>query len=176
MRWCRFKGFNVQCLEIHNERLFGGAPDGKVYALLETTSDNGGPIDFTCLYAFNYLGMPGNNKHMSAAQVLTTHSAPEYIELTGYADFDVPVLTPLKLPSGASVGSWSIPPATPAQSLGSYWDEDYWGRGGDAFTYKGWQNVSAFGYSVSLLVRFAKLNERVSWRSTTIRFNGAGSQ
>jgi hypothetical protein len=175
-RWCRFKGFNVNCLEVHNERLFGGTHDGRVLALLEGTSDEGKPIEFTGLYAFNYLGNPGVHKHLTAAQVLTTHSSPEFIELTGYADFDVPVVTPLTLPPASSVGSWSIDPATPPQPVGSFWDDDFWGRGGTPFTYKGWQNVSAFGYSCALLVRFAKLNEGVSWRSTTLRFHSAGAQ
>lgn len=175
-RWCRFRDINVNCFNVHNERLFGGTSDGRVLAILEGTSDEGEPINFTSLYAFNYLGDPGKHKHMTAAQVLTTHSAPEFIQLSGYADFDVPVITPLQLPAQSNVAAWSINPATPPQAVGSEWDTDFWGRGGVPFTYKGWQNVSAFGYSVALLVRFAKLNEGVSWRSTTLRFHGAGSQ
>ena len=175
-KWCRFKGINVNCMDVHNERLFGGTVDGRVLAILESTSDEGRPITFEALYAFNYLGNAGIQKHLTAAQVLTTHSAPDFIQLRGYADFDVPVIKPLKLPAEASIGSWSIDPATPPQTVGSFWDEDFWGRSGVPFTYKGWQNVSAFGYSVALMVRFAKLNEGVQWRSTTLRYHGAGSQ
>jgi hypothetical protein len=175
-RWCRFKGINVNCFDVHNERLYGGTNDGRVLALLEGTSDEGEPIEFDCLYAFNYLGDPGNHKHITAAQVLTTHSAPEFIQLHGYADFDVPVLTPVDYPPIDEVGTWSIPPAQPAQEVGSYWDEHYWAVGEAQKTYKGWQNCSGFGYAVALLVRFAKLNEPVVWRSTTIRFHRAGPQ
>jgi hypothetical protein len=175
-RWCRFKGLNVNCLEVHEERLFGGTNDGKVYALLETTADNGAPIEFTCLYAFNYLGDPGVQKHVTAAQVMTTHSAPEYIQLTGYADYDVPVITPVFLPAEATLGTWSINPEVPPAALGSFWDADFWARSGTPFTYKGWQNLSAFGFSCSMLVRFAKLNEGVRWRSTNLRYYLAGSQ
>ena len=174
--WCRFTGINVNCLESHSERLFGGTNDGKVLAMLETTADNGDPIEFTCLYAFNYLGDPGTNKHVTAAQVLTTHSAPEYIQLEAYSDYQVPILGPLEVPSAASIGSWSINPEVPPAALGSFWDVDYWGRGGTPETFKGWQNVSAYGYSCALLVRFAKLNEGVRWRSSNIRFHSAGSQ
>ena len=175
-RWCKFTDIKINCLEVHNERLFGGTQDGRILAVLEQTSDEGNPINFECLYAFSYLGDPGNHKHMTAAQVLTTHSKPEFIELRGYADFDVPLLTPLALPPGTTEGTWSTNPETPPSPIGSYWDEHYWARGGTPYTYKGWQNVSAFGYAVALMVRFAKLNDGVTWRSTTIRFNRAGAQ
>lgn len=175
-KWCKFTRMNVNCLSVHDERLFGGTNDGRVLAMLESTADNGQPIEFTCLYAFNYLGDPGVQKHVTAAQILTTHSSPEYIQMRGYADFEVPVITPVYLPAEAAQGTWSINPEVPPSALGSFWDEDYWARGGTPFTYKGWQNISAYGYSCSLLVRFAKVNEGVRWRSTNLRYNMAGSQ
>jgi hypothetical protein len=175
-RWCKFTGFNVNCIAVHNERLFGGTNDGKVLSLLETTADNGLPITFTCLYAFNYFGDAGLNKHLTAAQVITTHSAPEFIQLTGLADFQLPNIQPVQIPDVAKVGTWSLNPEIPPSPLGSFWDADFWAREGSQITYKGWQNVSAYGYACSLLVRFAKLNEGVRWRSTNIRFHPAGSQ
>ena len=187
-RWCRFKNINVNCITVHDERLFGGNATGEVHALLEGTSDDGSAIEFACLYAFNYLGNAGVHKHVTAAQVLTTHSRPGDIQLTGYADFDVPDLPPIILPTGIDQGIWSVYPvgyppwvpplpADPDQSpIGSSWDEAYWSLQNTPYTTKGWQNVSAFGYAVSLLVRFAKVNETVSWRSTNLRFFYAGSQ
>jgi hypothetical protein len=174
-RWCRFTNINVNCLAVHNNRMFGGTSDGRVLALFEGTSDEGVPIQFTALYAFNTMGDPGNNTHLCAAQVLTTHSAPDYISLTGYANFAVPVLKELTIPDNEQEGNWSVNPAQPASPIGSYWDEDYWAVGGTVTT-KGWQNCSAYGYSVALLVRFAKVNSSVSWRSTNMRFWNGGAQ
>ena len=176
-RWCRFKGINVTCFTVHQDRMFGGTTDGRVLEMLVGASDEGKPIEFTALYAFNPLGDAGNNKMLSAAQVLTTHSAPDYITLTGYSDFDVPVLKDVPLPANELEGTWSlaVPFGDPASPVGSFWDEDYW-AGSNVFTTKGWQNVSAYGYSVSLLVRFAKVNSSVSWRSTNLRFHSAGAQ
>jgi len=174
--WCRFKNINVNCLDVHDERLFGGTNDGRVLAILEGNSDDGKPIYFTSLYAFNYLNDPGANKHLTAAQVLTTHSAPEALQLTGYADFNVPVLPQIDIPADSTLATWSVDPATPPQEVGSFWDEDYWSREGVQVTYKGWQNCSGYGYAVALLVQFAKINEGVQWRSTTLRYHMAGSQ
>lgn len=174
--WCRFTDLNVNCLEVHDERLFGGTNDGKVLALLESTSDGDKPIYYTCLYAFSYMDNPGYNKHLVAAQVMTTHSKPDFIQLSAFADYDVPNLTPVRIPTGALTASWAINQEVPPPQAGSFWDEDYWGRQGVQITYKGWQNVSAYGYAVALLVRFAKLNEGVRWRSTTLRYFNAGAQ
>ena len=174
-RWCRFTNINVNCINTHDDRFFGGAQDGRVFAILESTADLGNPIEFTALPAFNGLGDNGNQKHITAAQVLTTHSKPEYIEMRGYADYDVPILGPLQVPAGSTEGAWSPEPATPAQAQGSFWDVDYWAKGGSQSTYKGWQNVSAFGYAVTIIVRFAKVNEGVVWRSTNYRYYNAGS-
>lgn len=174
-RWCRFKGIDVSCFDIHNERLFGGDSTGRVIGMLEGTADLGGAINFTALPAYNYMEDPGHRKHLTAIQVLTTHSRPDMIRLTGYADFAIPTLPPVQLPVDTSVCVWSVNPDTPPQAIGSFWDEDYWAVGDSPYTYKGWQNISAYGYAVSYLMRFAKINESVSWRSTNLRFHIAGA-
>jgi len=175
-RWCKFTHLNVNCLEIHKERLFGGTQDGRVLAMLETTADEGEAIHFDCLYAFQYLEAPGYNKHLTAAELFSTIDDPVDVQLTGYADFDVPDLAPIFQPTQFDQGIWSINPATPPATLGSFWDTDYWSAQNTPFTKSGWQNISAFGNAVSLLVRFARVNESVVWRSTSIRYHLTGAQ
>ena len=166
-KWCRFVDINVNCMTVHDERLYGGTDDGRVIGLMEGTSDIDEPINFLALPAFNYYGDNGNHKMVTAAQIISTHSSPEQIDLRGYADFNFPSILP-ETPTQEfeGIGRWDI----------SYWDEDLWARGDTPFSTQGWQNVSAFGYAVSVMVRFSKLNEGVRWRSTGIRFNIAGAQ
>jgi hypothetical protein len=174
-RWCRFNSLNVNCVEVHDERLFGGGEDGRVYALLEGETDNGEAIYFDCLYAFQYFGDPGRQKHMVAAQIISTHRNPEFVILRGYSDFEVPVLGSVQIPLGRQQAVWSINPATPPQAVGSFWDQDYWDAQDTPYTTKGWQNISAYGYAVSLLVRFALRQNTVDWRSTNLRFLVGGA-
>ena len=180
-KWCRFKGFDIVTLDTHNERLFGGMTDGRVMAMLETTSDDGQPITYDCLYAFNYLSDPGYQKHVTAAQILSTHSNPQEINVSAWPDYRIPTLTPIDLPAALESATWSVlptgyDPPGPVSPVGSFWDEDYWSGEDTPFTNKGWQNVSAMGFAVALLVRFAKINEPVIWRSTGIRFHQIGAQ
>jgi hypothetical protein len=174
-RWCRFTEIKTISLVVSDDQLYGGDAFGRVLRVLSGTSDQGNAIRHTALPAFNYLGDAGNRKHISAAQVISTHPDPQNIELTGYADFNYKFPPVLILPPSRRQGTWSILPPSPAASVGSYWDEDYWATGDNPFTTKGWQNVSAFGYAVSVMVRFLTINGIVKWRSSTIRFNKAGA-
>ena len=173
-KWCRFKGIQTSCMAVHDERMFGGRRDGTILAISEGTSDEANAIQCVGLPAFNYFEDTGHQKMLSAAQVFTTHSNPEYIDLRGYSDFNVPNITPINTPPSKKEAIWSFNPVAPPEPLGSYWDEDYWG--GSHFTTRGWQNVSAYGWAITVLVRFSKINEGVSWRSTTMRYNRAGAQ
>ena len=123
---------------------------------------------------------------MTACQILSTHSNPNEINVSGWADYNIPNLTPIPQPDALESGTWSInndvnpggayPPATPPVSQGSFWDEAYWGEATTAVTSKGWQNISAAGFAVALLVRFSKVNEPVIWRSTNLRYHNMGAQ
>jgi hypothetical protein len=174
MRWCRFTNVNVNCLDVHDERLFGGTADGKVLAIMEGANDQGIPIDFTALYGFNYLGNPGV-QNLLAAQIISTHPDPSFIQINGFADFNFPVaFDAVQAPQGlGDQGVWSVAPAP--GTGGSLWDEDFWSVTDTPFTTKGWQNCSAYGYAVSLLVRFALVDLSVAWRSTGARYYYAGS-
>lgn len=175
-KWCRFTGLNTICMAVYNDELYAGMSDGTVIKLLDGTSDLGNPIVFEAIPAFNYLGDAGNHKFITAAQVITTHSKPDQIQLTGIADFNIPAFQPLSVPTGAVEATWSINPPLPPVALGSYWDTDYWSQGDIPYTTSGWQNVSAFGYAVTVAVRFSLVNESIKWRSSGLRFNQAGAQ
>jgi hypothetical protein len=165
MRWCRFTGVQPVCLEVFNERLFGGTVDGRVIGILEGQSDNGSAITFTAQYAFNYLEAPGYQKQMVSAQILSTNQNPELIEITGYADFQLPSDGPLQLPDSGIYAVWDQ----------TDWDTDLWAFVSDAQTTKGWHNAAAFGYAVSLRVRFALVEEGAEWRATGLRYFVAGA-
>jgi hypothetical protein len=175
-KWCRFKGWDTPCMKVHNEALYAGTLDGNVVSLLVSASDRGEPIQFTALTAFNYMGDPGTKKHLTAAQVLSTMARPGEIQIQGYADYEVPDIVPILIPSSYVSSSWAINPPSPPSVEGSYWDQDYWSSEGAYITTKGWQNVSAYGYAVALLIRMAKVNESIIWRSTGLRFHMTGAQ
>jgi hypothetical protein len=174
-KWCRFRDLQVNCLRVHDEKLYGGAENGEVHGLLQGTNDNGNPIEFDALYSFNYYDAPGVQKVVTAAQVFSTHTRPDEIVVSGWADFEVPELGPIPIPSALPGAIWGVDAGIGSLS-GALWDTEYWSNQGVQVTTKGWQNVSAYGFAVAILVRFSKINEGVTWRSTTIRHHKIGSQ
>jgi hypothetical protein len=176
-RWCRFKDLNVNCMCVHNERLYGGAQDGTIYIMFESTSDNGVSIQFGALPAFNYMGDPGVHKHLVAAQFVSNYRNPKDVQITGYADFRYPTTLSPVVPEPYFIPStWSVNPHTPPSEIGSFWDTDFWSGDESPQTTLGWQNVSGFGYAVTVAIRFTEASNPVVWRSTGIRYFLAGAQ
>lgn len=183
MRWCRFTDLNVICMELHSDELYGGAVDGRLYKLLNSAADRGEPIQFTCLTAYQTFGDGGNQNHLTAAQILSTHEQPQKIKIQAYSDYEFPAIT--RLPAedfNPNEGVWSDPPP-PGSVKGSGWADSpqtdkgsFWSSGLTPVTTKGWQNVSAYGFAVALLVQFARVNSGVVWRNTGLRIHQGGSQ
>lgn len=182
--WCRFRDLNMLCMVFHADELVGGGVQGKVYRLLVGTNDDGRAIQYTALTAYNDFGEPGKNKHVVAAQILSTHEDPDEINLRAYANYEQPViqrLTPTDF--SPDEGVWADAPPSPPSAKGSEWadsvDSDkgsFWSSGLQRPTTVGWQNVSAYGFAVALLVQFARVNEGVTWRATGLRYYVAGAQ
>ena len=176
-KWCRFKGLNFVTMEVNEERMYGGGQDGKIYYLLEATSDNGVPIQYAAMPAFNYFENNGIQKHLTAANFVSTYQFPWFVQIDGYADFNLPGnISEINIPGIYTPSSWGVNPAVPPGELGSFWDQDYWSGENTPFTTKGWQNVSAYGFAVTVLIRFAEGSDTPQWRSLGLRYHTAGAQ
>jgi hypothetical protein len=166
--WCRFTKWNAKSFVLFEDVIYHGDVDGFVRKVIGN-NDCGEPIELDALPAYHYLGDPGNQKQIQAAQVLTTHPDPTLISLTGFADFDIPQLVNTTAPPGSTSDTpWNT----------ELWNVAMWDRAGGvtARTTKGWQNVSAFGYAVTVAVQMKIASQEVIWRQTGLRFRMAGAQ
>jgi hypothetical protein len=164
-------------MSVNDDVLYGGSQDGKVHALLEVTSDEGQPIQYAGMPAFNYFGENGRQKHLTAVNFQSTYQFPQFVTIDGYSDFDLPAsVGEIDIPAIYAPSSWSVDPAVPPSIIGSFWDEDYWSGESTPYTTKGWQNVSAFGFAVTVLIRFAEGSDTPVWRSTGLRLHTTGAQ
>lgn len=165
--WSRLTDLNAVTWTVYAGNLYFGGMDNYV-CKVTGYSDNDGSIRLTALPAYNYFNDPGNRKHITAVNIHSTHPDPKLIELTGYADFKVPTLEDVDVPSGGDVialwdtGDW-----------GDYWFVE---GGINARATSGWQNVSAFGYAVTVSVLMAIKTQTLVWRQTGIRYKNAGAQ
>jgi len=68
--WTQFQGWNANCFEIFNEKLFFGGNDGTVANAYQGPADLISPISADMQCAFNYFENPGRIKRMSMIQPL----------------------------------------------------------------------------------------------------------
>ena len=174
--WARLEGYESICWEVFNNGTFFGGYDGNVYRV-GGFNDNGEPISLDAIPAFNYFDNPGVQKQIVASQIISTHPLPALIGLTGIADFNIPVVPNIQAPPGSTLEGGS-------QWNESYWSEDplevdyYWTRSGGVTggTTKGWQNVHAFGFAVTVIVQMKVESQQIQWRQTGIRYRQGGAQ
>ena len=167
--WSSFSEWNTITFALFNDVIYRGDVDGFVRKV-GGNNDCGEPIKMTALPAYNYFQDPGQQKHITAAQILSTHPDPKLIGLTGFSDFTIPELSNTTTPPGDT-------------SEGTLWDTELWDTfqwnktgGVTSKTTKGWQNVSAFGYAVTVAVTMSISTQTVIWRQTGIRYRPAGAQ
>jgi hypothetical protein len=165
--WTRFTAWNALTVALVNHEFYFGAPDGYVYHALFGTDDDGVPIALDAVPAFNYYGDAGAQKHLVAAQILSTHPDPKLINIEGIADFVVPELNNTTAPAGLpSDILWDT----------ALWNTIGWTRTGEGKTTKGWQNISTFGFASTVVVQMKMQGQTVVWRQSNIRYRNAGAQ
>ena len=165
--WSRFTDVPALCWETFNDTPYFGSADGFV-RVSGGFADDEDPIRLDALPAYHYLDDAGVQKQIVAAQVLSTHPEPKLVELIGWGNFVLPRFVNVTAPGGATEDTlWNE----------AVWNVDFWNRQGGLFTdtTKGWQNVHAFGYAVTVSVQMAIQSQNVIWRSTGLRYRMAGA-
>lgn len=166
--WCRAEGYNALAWETFENGTFFGNASGEIMKL-GGYNDNGEPIALDAIPAFNYFQDPGVQKQIVATQVISTHPEPQKISITGVADFNLPQLPNIQEPPVATGSTyWNS----------GVWNVDFWIRPGTVLggTTKGWHNVHAFGYAVSVIVQMKVDNQLIQWRQTGLRYRMGGAQ
>ena len=164
--WSRLTNLNAGSWCRYGSDLYFGGLDGYVCKVTGYI-DHQSAIPLNALPAYNYFGDPGNRKHVTAIQVMSTHPSPKLIDVTGYSDFEVPTVNNATSPGGAdSLTLWNT----------AVWGDGWLRVGQSVPTTKGWQNVHAFGYAATVAVLMQIQSQDVIWRQTGLRFKMAGAQ
>jgi hypothetical protein len=131
--WCRFTGMASRCWAVFNDNAYFGGKTG-VYKFDTTSSDNGSPITFDSMTAFNYFGTRGQQKKFEMMRPIMSTSQPVMQSIAMATDFNLnaPITSPETTEAATAV--WDI----------SVWDTGQWG--GDQITQYPWNGAQAIGY------------------------------
>jgi hypothetical protein len=161
--WCKFTGWNFPVFGLFNDLLYAGGTDGKIYQVDTGFSDNATAIVADGQTAWNYFGIPTQNKTFTMARVIFAAVSDPAAVMSIGTDFQISVPT-------SSVETADV-------ESGGIWDEAIWDVaiwGGATQAIQGWQGVSGMGYSASMRLRVSLTDQNASWRSSTIVFKPAG--
>jgi hypothetical protein len=139
--WCRFTGFDANCWEVFQDRLFFGGNDGVVKEADVGGTDNGEAIRFSLKQAFNYFKAKGKQKRWTRIRPIMTTSADIVPGIGLDVDFrdDVPVV-PGQASAQATV-LWDV----------AVWDVDSFPE--ESLFKDEWLQVSAIGYCAALVMK-----------------------
>lgn len=175
--WCRFTGWPVRSWTLYNERLYFGTEDGRVLLADVTSndtaskaySDDGNPIVYNCLTAYQAFGQPGLKSQLTAARVVMNIFDSAALSLNSFVDYAPRALPPLATPIEQVIGQWDV----------SDWDTDYW-AGPDDLDPASLQArpffrpITGFGFAIAMSIRYQSLVQNVAWYSTTFVYKQAG--
>jgi len=160
--WCRFTGWNANCFELLNDKLYYGGANAVVQCDIGM-DDNGAAISADCLPAFSYFKRQAQKRFTMCRPILTCSIKP-MAALELYTDFNVDSLaSPPTLFQGSSGGTWDVAP----------WDLSSWATS-SAQIYRDWYSVSGTGFAASLRFRVQARTVQLSWSSTDVTFEVGG--
>lgn len=145
--WCKFIGQNANCWALHNEKLYFGGTDGKVYQADFGDDDNSNSIDVDIKTAFSYLGDPNQQKLFTMGRPVVQSTGEIEFSFGVDLDFDDDPLTNTVSITGTGGTAW-----------GSAWGSP-WGNTSQ-FT-KEWYSLTGVGRAAA--IKMAGSYKDVSW-------------
>lgn len=138
--WCEFDGQDAASWCTHNEKLYFGGMNGKVYEADYGVLDGTAPIEIRIDHAYNYFSDRERQKLFSAVRPLMAGTTDLSFNVYMNVDFtDVPTPDTIGVSSGTST-PWG-------SAWGSMWSS------GSATQLRDWYSVGALGRAGSLVLR-----------------------
>lgn len=138
--WAKFTGWNANCFEVFNDKLYFGGNSGEINEAFVGSSDFTTTIQADLQCAFNWFDEPGRLKRMTLLQPLLTTGGTVTPSVAVDADFRTSQATaPVSLIVGGALWDAAV------------WDSAVW-AGGEV-TYTDWLSVEAVGHALAIRLR-----------------------
>jgi hypothetical protein len=153
--WCRFTGWNANCWEIFNDRVYFGG-NGYVALAWDGFVDDVSNIQGMCIQAFSAYGNPGLLKRWTMSKpIFRANGIPAVLQSISI-DFNI---TENNAPL-------SFTPTTQASWDNALWDVAVWGGGYNII--QNWQGLTGIGYYGAPQIKVESQGIDVRWVSTDV--------
>lgn len=168
--WTTFRGWNAKCFCTLNDDLYFADEHGNIRQADVGTSDNGQFIVYKVRPAYQDFGSQAHRKQVNGVQVITNYRHPKYIHLDVNSDYNDKQGKPFVYPPEYGTFDWDE----------SNWDQDYWADDEESEEETGvkprYKMCFGWGYSISILMRFASRTQTITWYSTNIKLRKLGGR
>lgn len=141
--WCRFTGWDMQCLALFNDRLFFGTSDGRVLEGETTGRDIDLPYFPLYVGHAEHLRTPGRYKTVKSMRAAFVGSTPMSLRLSCSSDYKVTLPAYPNAPESEGDVGWDV----------SLWDEGLWDEGGTAgdsiVSTTRWVSIGRSGFAIN---------------------------
>lgn len=142
--WCVFEGIPMICMATAGDGFYFGTSDGRVgqmdgyFDAVKYNESEGFGINGTILPAYNYFGLPGQNKQFTMIRPIFMAVDAPMVDVAVVVDFESPDLTGLSRVAPITGALWDV----------ALWDQDVWG--GAMRIFANWYSVGGIGYAGSM--------------------------
>lgn len=161
--WCRFRGLNARCWEIHDDRPFFGDADGNVWEADYGFSDDGAAIVAEAQQAYSYFGQRIVGKKFNFVRPHLITDGPVTATMSIGVDHQSIVIADDATFSDPSGATWDV----------SEWDEEYWA--GEPAPSLDWQAAGGIGLSAAVRWKISSAVGQSQWTGTNWLYEPAMS-
>lgn len=167
--WCQFAGWDARTFAVHNDLLYFGTADGKVFLGDTSLMDDTDPIYLEAVPAFTPLGSRAQLKQLTAMSVVSNYTQPGLWALDGLADFMLTAYSTVNTDSDASTdpSAWDTSP----------WDTSPWDTPvtSPQAQPRAWRNINGTGYALTGSIRLYSTAQSIAWFSTGYLYKNMGA-
>jgi len=137
--WCRYTGWDTECLGLFNSVGYFGTSDGKVMQMEAGGSDDGMPYVASYVGLFDHLGAPGAVKTVHSARTIFNAASEIEPQISISKNYAVSLPSPPNSIDDFTVSEWDV----------GLWDVALWDSGISLTTKTQWHSIGQSGFAVA---------------------------
>lgn len=137
--WCRYTGWDTECLGLFNSVGYFGTSDGKVMQMEAGGSDDGSPYTASYVGLFDHLNAPGAVKTIHSARTIFNAGSEILPQISISKNYAVSLPSPPNSIADYSADEWDV----------GLWDVAIWDAGVTLETKTKWHSIGQSGFAVA---------------------------
>lgn len=137
--WCRYTGWDTECLGLYNSVGYFGTSDGKVMQMEAGGSDDGATYTATYVGLFDHLKSPGAVKTVHSARTIFNAASDIVPQISISKNYAISLPSPPNSIADFAVSEWDV----------GLWDVAQWDVGVSLETKTQWHSIGQGGFAVA---------------------------